>query len=339
MMNLITGGTGFLGAHLAAHLLKQQQDVKIFKRHDSSLSELQYIFKYHFAEQANAFFQKIRFIDGDLMNPADIGTAIEKVRHFYHCAGFVSFDGKDKIRINETNVIGTRNIINILVDFPDIKFCHVSSIAALGRSKNKALVNEGVLWEEHGQNSAYSRSKYLSELEVWRGIAEGLNAVIVNPGVILGTGNPEKGSCKLFRLVEKGLRFYTEGINGYVDVTDVAEIMFKLMHTDISGKRFILVSENISYRELFRLMAVAYGLKAPDIHATFPLRKFIVKADHLLSFLPGRERHYSPDFAILAGQKTMYDASALKTALSYDFTPLKKCISNTCSYFTKTPYE
>jgi nucleoside-diphosphate-sugar epimerase len=338
-MNLITGGTGFLGAHLAASLLRHNQSVTIFRRKDSSLSELKRIFKYHFTDEVEKYFKMLSFSEGDIMIPEDLMAATENINHVYHCAAMVSFDKCDRKKMFDINVGGTRNLVNVLLSRPDIKMCHVSSIAALGRIRNGVPLDESSVWEKSPDNSSYSETKYFSELEVWRGIAEGLDAVIVLPGVILGPGDWSKGSSAMFKLVNNKLKFYTTGTNGFVGVEDVAEIMIQLMKSEITENRFILTSENISYRDLFEKIAAGLGKKLPQYNAGPLLRKIVVLTDAFAAKLTGKSRRFSDDFARLAGLQVKYDSTKITKILNVEFTPLSDCINKTCTFFLSENHE
>ena len=235
-MNLITGGTGFLGAHLAALLLQQQQSVRIMKRSSSSLKEISLIFQYHFGNDGANMLKKIQFVDGSIMDPFDVEENLKGIKYVFHCAAMVSFNPEDQKTMLKVNVGGTENLVNVLLNSSIEKLCHVSSIASLGRAPSNNMITESTLWEDHGQNSGYSISKYKGELEVWKGIAEGIPAVIVQPAVLLGPGQWNKGTCKLFSLVKSGLKYYTTGINGYVDVEDVADRMITLTRMPKIGR-------------------------------------------------------------------------------------------------------
>jgi dihydroflavonol-4-reductase len=189
------------------------------------------------------------------------------------------------------------------------------------------------MWENQGYNSAYSISKYQAELEVWRGIAEGLPVVIVQPGIILGPGLWTKGTCKLFTLVDKGLKFFTRGINGYVDAEDVAEVMMRLTQGNFTNDRFLLVSENLSYENLLSMIARSLGKNPPGIHAGFYARKLLVLADAIRAGITGNPVTYSNDFARVAGSVSRYDASKIQDALNYRFKPVNDTIRQTGQFY------
>jgi dihydroflavonol-4-reductase len=332
-MNLITGGTGFLGSHLAALLLKKREEVSIFKRASGNTVETELIFRYHFGEESHHYLKKISFIPGNITEASSLKKAMPGVKHVYHCAAVVSFYRKDLVAMQEINVRGTETLINVLADYPIEKLCHVSSTAALGKSSNDNLINEQTMWEDHGYNSAYAISKYQAELEVWRGIAEGLPVVIVQPGIILGPGLWTKGTCKLFTLVDKGLKFFTRGINGYVDAEDVAEVMTRLTQGNFTNDRFLLVSENLSYENLLSMIARSLGKNPPGIHAGFYARKLLVLADAIRAGITGNPVTYSNDFARVAGSVSRYDASKIQDALNYRFKPVNDTIRQTGQFY------
>jgi len=334
-MNLITGGTGFLGAHLAAHLLTLGEDVKILKRAASSLGEIEIVFKYYFGDDFRNKLASLSFCDGDLLNPHSIENALQNVNNVYHCAATVSFQKRDKQSMFDVNVTGTENLVNVLLNSNNKKLCHVSSIASLGRNTNNTLIDEQSVRDNNKLNTTYSQSKYLSELEVWRGIAEGLPAVIVLPGVILGPGDLKKGTCKLFALVNKGLKFYTTGVNGYVDVEDVADIMIRLMKSDIIAERFVLVSENVSYRDLLTSIAINSGKKPPSVYAGRMLRKIVVSADGAWAIVTGKQRYFSADFARIAGARSEFSSEKIKSMLKFQFNSVNECIEKTTEFYKR----
>ena len=206
MLILVTGGTGLLGAHLLFDLCKEHKRVRAIKRNASSLNTVKQIFSYY-SDKHEELFNKIEWVDCDILDITALDNVFDEVTHVYHCAAMVSFDSRDRTVLYDTNVNGTANIVNICLDKKIEKFCHVSSVAALGRSENQSSIKEDVHWKDDKYNSQYAVSKYQAEMEVWRGIEEGLHAVIVNPSVILGPGKWDEGSSGLFGKINKGFKF------------------------------------------------------------------------------------------------------------------------------------
>ncbi len=334
-MNLIIGGTGFLGAHLSALLLKNQQDVKIFKRETSSLNNLEKIFAFHFESLSTEYQGKIKYFNGDILDPFSIESALKDVSHVYNCSAIISYDKHYHKQMYKVNVEGTENLVNVLLNSNVDKFCHVSSIAAYGNISTDEPINETVLWEDNSGHTEYSKTKYMAEIEVHRAIAEGLPAIIVQPGIIIGPCDKYKLSYKIFTLVSRGLRFYTSGKSGFVYVEDVAEIMFRLMKSDVVNESYIIVSENLSYQQILSEIAHCLGKKTPYISAGKFLQKTLMFIDGVKAVVFNKPRNFTPEFVRIANIKTEYDSTKIKTLLDYNFIKSNDYINKTCSFFRK----
>ena len=257
---LVTGGTGLLGSYLLRYLVRNgQQQIRAIKRKNSSMDLVKDVEK------------KIEWIDCDILDVPLLEDVMRGVQQVYHCAGMVSYQGKDKKLMYQVNVEGTANIVNLGLEEGIEKLIHVSSVAAIGRRKGLKESSEKTKWEKSEMNSQYGISKYQGEQEVWRGIAEGLNAVIINPSIIMGSGFWDKGSAKFFRTISKGYPFYASGGSGFVDVRDVCRMMIEMMEGDVVAQRFIANAENISYKNAFDIIAKSINRKPPSM----PLNKFL----------------------------------------------------------------
>lgn len=265
-MILVTGATGMLGSHLAFALCSQGNKIRASYRHKSSIEKTAAVFKMY-TSNPEAILQNMEWVQSDLSDIQSLDPVFGDIHKVYHCAAEVSFDARKRRDIVQNNMVCARNVVECCLKHNVEKLCHVSSIAALGTKVADEMLTESHFWVNAKNRSAYSESKYLSEMEVWRGIAEGLNAVIVNPSVILGPGNWDAGSPSLFKLVDRGLKFYTNGGTGFIDVNDVVKCMIGLMDSPICGERFILNAENMSYRQFFNTIAVSLGKKPPSIEA------------------------------------------------------------------------
>lgn len=257
-MILVTGGTGLLGSHLLFELTSNGEKVRALKRVSSNTEIVKKVFGYYTDDPDHAL-SGIDWINGDITDPVEVSEALKGIKKVYHTAGFVSFDPADKEDILKINVNGTENIVNACLERGIEKLCFVSSTAAIGIADNGELLNEELYWTSKGKDSIYSISKYQAEMEVWRGINEGLNAVIVNPSVIIGPGEWRRSSARLFHEVYKGIRFYTQGITGYVDVRDVVKATILLMNGEFSGERYIISAGNYSYKEILSMIADSLG--------------------------------------------------------------------------------
>jgi nucleoside-diphosphate-sugar epimerase len=260
----VTGGTGLIGAHLLLNLVKDGQKVRALKREQSDLNSVKKVFKYYGSE---ALFSEIEWVFGDITDIVSLEEAMQGVSYVYHAAAMVSFNPNDKKQLYRINIEGTANVVNACLEKNIKKLCYVSSTAAVGKSKEGEMATENNKWDEEEVTSNYSVSKHYAENEVWRGIAEGLPAVMVNPCVIIGPGDMSRSSGTLFGTIKKGLKFYTSGANAFVDVRDVADAMTLLMNSAIESQRFLLIGENLSYKSLFEKIATSLGVKAPTILA------------------------------------------------------------------------
>jgi nucleoside-diphosphate-sugar epimerase len=333
-MVLVTGGTGFVGAHLLLELLKNNQKVKAIKRNNSNLNLVKRIFSYY-KEDVETLLSQIEWVDGDVLDVLSLQEAMENVEKVYHCAAVVSFSPKDRDNLFKTNIKGTANVVNTALQTRIKKLCFVSSIAAIGRSESNELTSESTEWKSSKRNSTYAISKYEAEKEVWRGIEEGLNAVIVNPSVILGPGDWNNGSAKIFDTLKNGTKFYTEGVNGFVDVRDVASVMYQLMESEIVNERFIVSSENLSYRELFTLILNEYGIKPPTIKALGILLEAAWRFEKLRGGLLKTRPLITKETVNTAQNQYFYSTEKLQNAIDFKFTPVKEIIQLTAALYKK----
>jgi len=331
-MAFVTGGTGLVGAHLIFDLLQKDVPVRALKRKSSRLNVIERIFHYY-SDNAEELLQKIEWIEGDILDFFLLDEIIQENEDVFHAAAFVSFNPQDHNQIRQINVEGTHNMVNACIKNKVRKLCYVSSIAALGRGESNRATTEEDYRDATYKSSVYSQSKFDAEREVWRGIAEGLNAVMVNPSVIIGPGDWNKGSSQLIQTVSKGLKFYTKGSNGYVDVRDVSRAMILLMESDIYAERFILSSEDWSYKKLFDSIAHALEVKPPPFFAGAFLSGISWRVLKLGSLITGKNPIVTKETAHTANSFYAYSSEKIKTKLGFNFIPLKQSIEDTCRLF------
>ncbi len=334
-MNAVTGGTGLVGAHLLYKLTAQGKKVKALKRKNSSTELVRKVFSWY-ADDPEQLLSQVQWVEGDLLDIFSLETFFEKADVVYHCAAMVSFEGKDQTILLKNNIEGTANVVNTLLGYPGVKLCYVSSIGALGRvSDSKKLITEKTHFSSSVNPSVYSVSKYEAEREVWRGMEEGLLAVIVNPSIILGPGDWDKGSTKLFSTVYNGLHFYTGGINGFVDVNDLTEIMIRLVEKNVFGEQFIISAENVSYEQLFNWMAEALQVKPPKHKAGKFLSGLAWRALKVKSLATGKTSSITRETAQTAQQIYRYDNRKLFRYLDFKYTPVRETVQKTAAIFLK----
>jgi len=327
-MILVTGGTGLLGSHLLLQLTREGKSVRALFRNSTRIDRVKDLFKFYEPDHFERFFALITWAEGDILDLPSLEEAMQDVTDVYHCAGLVSFATSDFKKVMKINREGTANMVNCALHAGIRKFCHVSSTAAIGYTEN-GLTNELVTWKNGPEVSGYSVSKYSAEKEVWRGIEEGLNAVIVNPCVIFGAGNWDESSLAIFRSVEKGLSFYTPGANSFVDARDVAEIMMRLMDSDISSERFLCTGENMSFRELTSRIARKMNKKEPAVATPRWLAGIGWRFAALLGLLSGKKPMITKDTVSSAYKTIAYDTSKVRSALGFTFRTADDTIQNT----------
>ncbi|WP_133575338.1 NAD-dependent epimerase/dehydratase family protein [Pedobacter metabolipauper] len=321
-MILVTGATGFLGTELLHQLTEQGLTVRALKRNNSAISPL--------VKDKTG----IEWVVADINDISSLEDAFEGITRVYHCAAVISFDSKDKQKLLKINIEGTSNIVNLCAEH-NIRLLHVSSVAALGNAKKGALITEKDFWEYDSKAHAYAISKYEGEMEVWRGIAEGLDAVIVNPSVIIGAGAGFTGSGAIFKLVKEGLSFYTRGATGIVDVTDVAKSMIALMNSKESAERFTISAENYNYKQFFTEIANGFGVKAPAKEAKPWMLGMAWRAAKIASLFTGKPAALTSDAARSSLNESLYSNEKIKNTLGFEFKPLKQSIADTCNGLKK----
>lgn len=315
-MILVTGGSGLVGAELISQLIARGNKVKA-------------IFN---STPLTIIHQNLISIKCDILDTAALEDAMEGITQLYHCAAVVSFNKKNKDQLLKINIEGTANVVNTALDAGVNKMVHVSSVSALGRIRENETVTENMNWTEESSNSLYGKSKYLGEMEVWRGIGEGLDAIIVNPSLILGGGDWTKGSSEIFRSVYNEFPWYTEGVTGVVDVRDVAAAMILLMNSEISKERFILNAENISYKQIFNGIANCFGKKTPGRKVTPLIAALVWRWETIKSMFTGKEPLVTKETARTALAKVYFDNSKfLKAMPGFKYSPLNETINNTCA--------
>ena len=319
-MILITGATGLTGSHLTLKLLESGQSVRAIFRSEAAKARARKLFEFY---DRLELFDKIDWIEGNITDIPSLEKAFAGVEQVYHCAALISFDPADEDRLRKTNIEGTANIVNCCLDFKVEKLMYVSSIAALGDPLDgQTVVDEQTEWNPEKPHSDYAISKHGAEMEIWRGQQEGLNVVVVNPGIIIGPPFWETGSSAMYKMIEDGQRFYTLGTMGFVSARDVARVMILLMASDISGESFILSAGDYSYRDIFSLAADALSKKRPTFYAKPWMTSIGWRVDWLLSVF-GKKRHLTHDQARSLHETVRYPNDKIVSAIDYRFTDIE----------------
>ena len=315
-MILVTGGAGLLGSELIRQLLSQGKKVRA-------------IYNKSLLPDYNS--ELLEQFQCNILDVVGLEIALQGVQEVYHCAAMVSFAPSSKRDLFSINIEGTANVVNAALAAGIKKMVHVSSVAALGRIREGEPITENMNWTEETSNSVYGQSKYLGELEVWRGIGEGLNAVIVNPVIILGCADWKSGSSQIFKSVYDEFPWYTEGVSGFVDTGDVAKAMIALMQSDISNERFIISAENRTYRQVFNWIADGFGKKRPHKKVTPLLAKIVWRLEAIKSMFSHKNPLVTKETATTALAEVTYNNEKLLNFLpDFKYTSIESAIHITC---------
>jgi len=336
-MILVTGATGLIGSHLVLHLLESGIKIRAIYRDKKGIERTRSLFKLYDKEP---LFDYIEWLEADITEVPSLERVFTAVDCVYHCAAFISFDPKDEEKLRKTNIEGTANIVNLCLSNSVKKLCYVSSIAALGDLKeHENTIIEETEWNPEKPHSDYAISKYGAEMEIWRGLQEGLEVVVVNPGVVLGpspdTAGWKTGSCEIFNKVANGLPFYTNGSTGFVSVNDVVKVMKFLMESEISGERFIVISENIIFAKILQKIAYALKVKPPSIYAKRWMTGMSWRFDWILSVIFQRKRKLSKSISHALHSTDLISAEKTKTLMAFEFEPIDNVIEKVAAFYKK----
>lgn len=335
-MILVTGGTGLVGSHLLLELTGSGNNVRATHRKNSDLGAVKNIFSCYFSkDEASAFYKKIEWVEADLNDIPSLKNAFKGITEVYHCAALVSFDSSKADALRKINIEGTANIVNICVSHRVEKLCYLSSIATMGLSPGETSVTENFTWHPEKDHTEYAISKHGAEIEVWRGSQEGVPVIILNPGVIIGPGNWEKGSGQIFKKVDNGLKFHFPKITGFVGVKDVACAAVTAMKSSIENEQFIVVAENLKFSRVLQMVAESLGKPAPGNS----LKPWMVSLGWIFQLISNRlfgtkkllNRHDRKRLF----EDTYYSNRKIIETFNLKFTPVKEAIKETAEIYRK----
>lgn len=323
-MILVTGGTGFLGGYILKHLIEKGYSVRALRRENSVLPFF----------IPKEILEKVEWFAGDILDVYSLKDAMDGAEAVIHSAAKVSFQASERKQMFQVNIDGTANVVNMALETRVPRLIHVSSVASLGRTMNGETVTEEKRWDDSSINTNYALSKYRAEMEVWRGTGEGLDSIILNPSTILGYGDWNNSSCAIFKTVYNEFPYYSNGINGFVYVEDVAAAAVQLLQSKITQERFILSSANWSFRQVFNSIADEFKKKRPHRHATPLLAQLAWRMEKVKSMITGKRSLLSKESARIAGTTTYFEnAKILKALPSLSFTPLSEAIQLSCAQY------
>lgn len=325
---LITGATGLIGSHIVRRLWKEgYHNVSALKRSTSKMDLLLDV------------EDKLNWLEADVTDIVSLEPCFDGVDVVIHAAAVVSYDPKKSDLMNDVNVQGTANMVNLALDFGVKRFVHISSVAALGKSDKTNVRNEDTEWDHSVNTTDYAISKYKSEKEAWRGYAEGLSMVMLNPSFVIGASNWTESSSRIWGQMAKGIPYYPMGSNGYVDVRDVSQAAIKAMNSDFNGERFVLSAETIPYKTAFHWIAEAIGAKIPSRALTPLVRNIAWRLDWLRSKITGSSQLLTSASAESTAHETHYDSTKSREVLDVNYRPLKKSIEDVAHIFLQSQKE
>ena len=321
---LVTGATGFVGAYVVRDLILAGYRVKAMRR-----KKLLPFFV------DSEILRRAEWIEGDIMDIPAIDEALQGTDAIVHAAAMVSFKHSEAEEMFRINIEGTANMVNLAIEHGIKKFIHVSSVSAIGREKNDILVNESGKWSGKFRQTRYGVSKQRAEMEVWRGIAEGLNAVIINPATILGYGDWNQSSSAIFKSIYRGFPWYTTHVNGFVGIEDVSRVIVELLSADVTAERFIVSAENKTYESIFNAISDAFGKKRPWRRATPFLAALAWRLEFIRSMIQGSPRMITRETSTLALSDSAYDNKKLLSVLpGFKFSPIDEIITRACNQYS-----
>ncbi len=329
-MVFVTGGTGLLGSHLLIELTQQYDGITAIYRDATKIATVKECFQYYLKERGIECFEKITWVECDILEIPFLEEVMKGHKIIYHCAGMVSYHKRDFSRMLEINRYGTANMVNVALAIGVQQFCYVSSSAAVGNKDipEEVEVDEQGKWVLDDETSGYAISKYSAEKEVWRGINEGLNAVIVNPTVIIGAGDWKESSMKIFNTIQKNSKYYPSGANAFVDARDVARIMIQLVQHNVLNERFLCTGENARFKKLFTVVAKALDLKTPKREMNYRLMKLVWRLSSFWAAITFSKSSMTKSVARSSCSITKYSNQKIKDVLGYNFYTLEEMVEN-----------
>jgi dihydroflavonol-4-reductase len=328
-MNFVTGATGLIGSHLVLRLTEERMPVTALFRNEKGQSEVFELFQFYGKEN---LFSQVQWVKGDVEDADDIYDLTEGIDTVFHCAAIVSYHKKDASRMLEVNINGTKNVVNACLENDVKHLIHISSISALGDSKGK-IIDEETPRDFNDYHSNYSKGKYLSEQEVWRGIQEGLDATILNPGVIFGPNNCTRSSGTMIARIDKGLPALPAGGSGIVSVLDVVEVMIRATKQTPTNERYILCAENVRMSELFTKIADALHVKIGKSIAKKWQIVLLYYAEALVELFTGKRATITREIIRNYDEVKQYNGSKATHVFGFEYRNTFSAIENTIRYY------
>ena len=338
---MVTGGTGLVGSNLLYKLTLNDIHVTALKRNGSDINVVKEVFSFYETDQEviENLFSRIHWIEGDLTDYYSILDALENIDYVYHSAAYVSFNPKRKNEVFKINKEGTCNLVNACLEKKIKKFAHISSIGALGTTVDNLPIDENTSWNLHKRRSNYSQSKFDAEMEVWRASKEGLPVIIINPGIIIGPGTLDRSSGNLIYHGKNGYLLYPPGATAFVDVRDVVDILIMLMQRDTTNERFIISSDNISFKTILQWVSNYLNTPQPKYEVPRWVAELAWRMDRIRSVIFKKEPFLTNESIRASYSKMHFSNQKIKDLLNYKFISVEKSIKDTCNWYKLKNYE
>lgn len=333
-MIFVSGATGLVGSHLLFELCQTKTKIRATFRDKSRMENVKHVFRYY-SDDADMLFEKIEWIPLNLFELEDVIKATKDCSQIYHCAAIVSFNPANKKETIRLNELMTKNIIEAALFHSIFDFCHISSIATLGRMPNNGYIDETVKYDKSDSHSAYSIGKFKAEVLVLEAQKRGLKPLIVKPSVIIGPGWWKEGSGKFYSVINSGLPFYTNGQTGFVDVRDVAKAMVLLMDSNIRNTDFLISAQNMSYQDFFTKIARSLHKEPPKIKISAFVSMIVWPFAEFFAAIAGKEPVMNRYTARTSQSKYQFSGEKLTNTIDFNYRNMDLSISEFGNFFIK----
>ncbi|MFM7769517.1 MAG: SDR family NAD(P)-dependent oxidoreductase [Bacteroidota bacterium] len=333
-MNVVTGATGLIGSHICLRLAERGVRVRAAFRNEKKIATVKRLFHFY---KLQHLWSSIEWVYADVEDVEDLQKLITGADCVIHCAAVVSYHPKDVRALMETNVTGTMNVVNICLEENVSHLIHLSSISACGKNIN-TYTTENTPRDMALKYTNYSRSKYLSELEVWRGIEEGLASTIFNPGVVLGAGSFDQSSGTMFKRIARGLPALPAGGTGVVSVHDVANAVCLAIESGPKNDRYILVGLNIKMEHLFPLIAQKLRVKIGKKIAKKWQLRFVFLLEAIQELIFRKKASVTKEILQNYGETNIYNGEKATETFQFAYSPIEASIEEAIRFNNETSF-
>ena len=327
----ITGASGFLGSHLVHQLMRAKHEIVAIKRASSSLSEFN-LCSAHYEQHIDSKF--LTWVDCELYDTISLTELFKQCDIVIHTAALISYLKSDRDQLIRVNEEYTANVVNSCLQAGIKRFIGVSSTGALSKRGEDEAIKESFEWDEGAPYAFYGLTKYLGEKQIWRAKEEGLDVIVINPGVILGFGDWNKGSLRLFRNAYNRFPFYSTGSTGFIGVEDLCKACEYFLDSEEINEQYIAITDNLNFMQVSYMMADGFEVKRPYIKVAGLIHMIIHQVIRLKEFI-GFKGMLSRETSRSAILQSHFDNSKLRMTLPFELEPISSVITNSCMAYKK----